>query len=82
MQQQTKQQTAEQKLDDNIISLTAEHQQSGFERGEHNKEWCDEAEEQFRELLMFMPFDGKQKLHHKLSQDLLAREAVSDSDDE
>jgi hypothetical protein len=65
----------EDKLDDNIIGLVAELQQSGFERGEHLKEWCDEAEEQFRELLKIVPFEGKQQLQLKLSQDLLAREA-------
>ncbi len=53
-------------IDDEIIALTAIRQQSGFDKGEHDREWCDEAEEQFRELLMFMPFENKQNLQRKL----------------
>jgi len=56
---------AEAKLDDTLIGLIAVRQQNEFEKGEHDKPWCAEAEEQFRELLMCMPFEGKQKLQLK-----------------
>ena len=55
----------EAKLDDTLVGLIAVRQQNEFEKGEHDRPWCAEAEEQFRELLMFMPFEGKQKLQLK-----------------
>ena len=48
-----------QQLEDKIISLTAKHQQRGFEKGEHDRPWCAEAEEQYREFFRFMSFESK-----------------------
>ena len=65
----------EEKLEDLIIGITAEIQQRGFDAGKHNLAWCDEAEEQFRELLALVSFEGKHKLYEKVSEQIKALDA-------
>lgn len=64
----------EEKLNDLIIGITAEIQQRTFDAGKHDRPWCEKADEQFREILNFIPFEIKPKLYKKVKEDLRALE--------
>jgi hypothetical protein len=60
----------EAQMNDLIIGVAAKLQQKGFEAGKHDRPWCEEAEEQHRELINFVPFERKNELYEKFCEDL------------
>lgn len=57
-------------IDELIISVASKLQQKTFEAGKHDRPWCEEAEEQHRMFLCYIPFEKKKSLYEKFCEDL------------